>query len=779
MANSAASISTETVEADFNKEEMRRIFGEIRTPVDWHNVVDWASEFNKSNRQFGAKLKILRLSGGMSLEGPSNDHLSCVADAAKNRQGAKQRAFGAVLALKLTEQKNRHFLFRDFQRAQTAHLKKQTTPLLKLPICWHETLPDSPMGRTKQKSLLSIVQQAIFSPQAEPLLVIGETSIGKTTLLYRALEMIGNLEAEGLWTKFYPVYVPSDHIQIRDNKGIINWEAIPCGDPFLVERMEPLFREGRLLLLIDTLERNRDIINLANSAALSFWNLASRNRLALACHSRFYASFISDGPLGRVLLPSLRLISMVPWKRNDFEKFYEELALKSNGGGGEIAVAGKLRRLAARFADEIRAPKLIRMTPLTASALAQYYINRSERLPDNEYELLEVTTTDMINHEIGKGNPFGSAQALIGFLMRLAWRAYERESSGGTRPNKWRVSWNDVETMLIKHYPHLSNDKTEILISLTRTQFLDYDDEEAFFNLENHFTEFLAARFIIKKILTEDIKSLLKIFTTTFYASLWRYLALGVGLLDKREAESCLNTLQVLYGDFEEKYKDDPRFSLELSLGNLAQLLGKLNYPLVAGFLHEKFSQHLHGKGSPYILMSTAIGGAYAGQRDDLELFVKTLETSPKLRNYNRKFRLWASCSTQGTGIDQFDESNIPDWSSLCDGLLDSLTMNYLAPIRALHLFTLWDFMKNKGTRPFSRDVKYSMNDQLIASRIKKFRDVINHLEVEQRADPDPLTMNYLGTVKKLAIKEKIIGEYHGSCEKTKKDQTRQEALPN
>lgn len=770
MANLAASIPTDTVEVDFNKEEMRRIFGEIRTPADWHNAIDWASEFNKSNRQFGAKLKILRLSGGMSLECPSNDQLSRVSDAAKNRQGAKQRAFGAALALKLAEQKNRHFLFRDFQRAQTIHLKKQTSPLLKLPIpiCWHETLPDGPMGQTKPKPLLSIVRQAIFSPQAEPLLVIGETSIGKTTLLYRALEMIGTLEAEGLWTKFYPVYVPSNHVQIRDNKGIINWEAIPCGDPFLIEKMEPLFRDGRLLLLIDNLERNKDILNLANPAALSFWNLASRNRLVLACHSRFYSSFISDGPLGRVLLPSLKLISMDSWKRGDFEKFYRELALKSESGG-EITVAGKLRRLAARFADEIRAPKLIRMTPLTASALARYYINRSERLPDNEYELLEMTTTDMISYEIGKGNPFGSVQALIGFLMRLAWRAYERESSKGTRPNKWRVPWKDVETMLVKHYPHLSNDRTEILISLTRTQFLDYDDEEAFFNLENHFTEFLAARSIIKRVLTEDIEGLLKIFATTFYTSLWRYLALGVGLLNKQETESFFNTLQVLYGDFEEKYKDDPCFALELSLGNLAQLLGKLNHPLTAEFLHKKFNQQ-RGKGSPYILMSAAIGGAYAGQGDDLKLFVKALETNPKLRNYNRKFRLWSSCSAQGANINEFDESNISDWSGLCDGLLDSLTMGYLAPIRALHLFTLWDFMKNKGLWPFSREAKYSMNDPVVESRIKKFRDVIKHLEAEQRTAPDPLVMKFLDVVKKLAIKENIIGEYYGSCEKTKKD---------
>lgn len=740
---------------DFRKEDVGRIFGNPRTPVDWHNVIDWASRFNKAHKRLGVKLTIFKPAERMSLEADSLYGLEKAASSTRGKRGAKQRAFGACLLSKLLDHKQQYASFRDFQKAQRDYLMKETAPLLSLPFLspWHD-IPVDVLDGGKLRAVfpLESIRRLVLSHEARQILFMGETSIGKTTLFYRSLMEIEALGSRNHWFKFYPVYVPASHISVKGSKGVICWESLPCGDPFFADRLEALFRDGKLLLMLDGLERNPALFDFSNPATFSFWNLASRNRLILACSPRFYETHVRESPLRKLLFSTMEILPLSPWKPEDFKAFYEKLS-SSAKNHGNIALADQFRRLSVRFDDYIQRNSLIRMTPLTAWALAKCYLDHSGIFPENEYQLLDLIIGSAVNHEVSQGSGFGNAQALLGFFMKIAWLAYVEEKR---RDRAWVVPLETVEKMLAGRHPHWAERKQEIFLSLVRSPLLDYDEETASFHMGAHFVEFLAARYIIKKFTESDLSALEEIFAVPMAAhNLWRYLALGIGTLRGGPADVFLKSAMLLHDSLQNKYRAQPNFLLEMAMGCLLQSLGKLQ--------HARIQSFLSGIANParqipiYIALSAAIGGAYSGDMDSFERFIKFLKINPHARKRICKIYLWAHYGMpQGTSFEAFDEKEIYDWSRLADWILASLGSPDISAVHPFLFLILNDLLKTRVATPF----KSAHVNSDIAGRNQRLRETLSRPFPQNKASGASLFMiGYVSQLKESIAKNVLIKE--------------------
>ena len=120
--------------------------------------------------------------------------------------------------------------------------------------------------------------------------------------------------------------------------GEVEWEKAPGVPSGLGLRLEALFKEGRLLLILDGLDENLKLLDMSIPAAWSFWGMASRNRCILTCRDRFYSARFAFSPAERIFGGGLKIMSLPPW----------------GGGRGESSFsavspsAGKARRRLAR-----------------------------------------------------------------------------------------------------------------------------------------------------------------------------------------------------------------------------------------------------------------------------------------------------------------------------------------------------------------------------------------------------------------------------------------------
>ncbi|MFC1522787.1 NACHT domain-containing protein [Elusimicrobiota bacterium] len=762
--------SMKELEISFSETDLKLVFGNVSKSSHWHNISEWVSRFNKTYKRFGVSLDLCKPLKNLVFVAAAPINADKLVKDLFKRKGSKQKVFARLLEKKLSSLSTQHSSFREFQDDQLQYTKRSLEVFSEMfrELIW-VTPPYSrargmvPNGLEEKSHPVSHIIGSLLSPEAKPILIAGETGIGKTALLHQIILSLMEIEKKRGLVPFWPIYVPASRISFAAG-GTIRWDAVPGSDLILAEKLEALFKDGRLLLLIDDVSTNAALSDFSKSEVFSFWQQASRNKLVLTFSDRFLSN-VKLRQFRAIFGDGFEAIKLLAWKPLHFRALYNEI-LKGMSGQTEKNV-GKIKNLACANDDIIAPPQLIRHTPLTALAQANYVIARNGS-PRNEYEILEHAFSALIEHEVKRDNACLDAGMAKGLLMRMAWSAYLKGQYG----KEWHVSSEDIMDILKRDYPFLAESKEEIFYFLVQIPLLGYSAEHGVFHLDHHFSEFLVARYILERVLCDSPTRTREIFINPLvFKDVWCYLSLGIEQLAQEKRTMYLDRCQDVFDLIWNEWQKTRSFNLELAIGRLIQPLGHLRYVEVNTFLRQVCA-NARAK-AHYVHMSASIGLAFTGDNNALKNFIEYLKTDASAGSFNRTFNIFRLREDKKrSDIENFNEKEMPDWDNVCDMILRELLIEDFKAVDVLIVFNLYDFLKKKGPGPFM-DLPGTNGQRSEAVKNRKNNLTSLILSLEKRAQKENVLKENLEDLKSILSKLKIYSNNGGSQCKTK--QTKKE----
>ena len=327
------------IELRWTREELEPHFGALGGRKAWHRLEERISKLNLDGRRYGVRIVASHDEGVLTVSAKQAQALETFREKLDAAPGRVQRSFGKLIgsgtggggpqAMGLCVERQREAV------ARLAHEPlKLFSELAPLP---GSVFIDPPfrMGETPGKGgALQVVLAEAASPSGGSMLIVGPSGIGKSTLAGEVFRRFQASPGEG-WS--HPLFVPAADIQFGPT-GEVEWEKLPGVPSGLGLRLEALFKEGRLLLILDGLDENLKLLDMSIPAAWSFWGMASRNRCILTCRDRFYSARFAFSPAERIFGGGLKIMSLPPW----------------GGGRGESSFR-RYRRARARRAEGSRA----------------------------------------------------------------------------------------------------------------------------------------------------------------------------------------------------------------------------------------------------------------------------------------------------------------------------------------------------------------------------------------------------------------------------------------
>jgi hypothetical protein len=694
------------------KRDLREIYTRLETEEDWHRLSQRVYVLNKTlGKRCGVRFVIHREKSCVRVFFASPDKLAALLSELREGRGFVQKSLAERLEAKASQVTDRRSVPKRLRDLQTSLLKEMLSRDLGL---FAGADLDQVLVETAGSAGSLISQIGAVLPGSG--LILGESGSGKTALLYALMRGWDRLGPKA--AAHTPVYVSAKHLHFEWGRFDIPWAALPGVEANMVERLEAAFEEGRLALLIDGINENPACTDFTNPAVQSFWKTASRNCCVITTLPRFYESHVKVSPLRSFFAPGLATVTLGTWGPALYRALFERLAagLRRSGSPQLGMLAGNLDRLSVE--DWQRASPLLRLTPLTGLACANYFVsNQGERLPKDEYELMEHMTAYHLRHEGFKGNVVSASETVLGLLMRLAWQAYV-EGQGGKFSC---ISTDNAARVISESYPMLESRKPEVFHFLSQLPHLEYSPENGLYYMNQHFADYLVARYILQTFLSGDNRRLREVLAIHWeYLYVSRYYFQGLTGLGKAAQAQFLSVSQGLCDSF--RHEGGPAdFSKEVVAARLLQPLGFLDVPEAKDYLWTVYNESQSG--AELTLMSSAIGLAWAGEPKALELYVERLKKNKGTAAFNLNWYLFYRRADRfRRDIENFRPEAVGRWDSVCDWLLGAMLRNErdFKPLRLLYATSFCNFLKAMGPEPFkARPQENGSGEAKVAERLK------------------------------------------------------------
>ncbi len=687
------------------RRDLREIYTRLETEEDWHRLSQRVYVLNKTwAKRLGVRFVIHREKGCVRVYFASPDKLAALLSSLREGRGFVQKSLAERLESKASQVSDRRSVPKRLRDLQTALLKEMLSRDLGL---FAGADLDSILVETAGSAGTTISQIGGLLPGSG--LILGESGSGKTALLYSLLR---NWDRLGAKTSAHtPVYVSAKHLHFEWGRFDIPWAALPGVEANMVERLEAAFEEGRLALLIDGINENPSGTDFTNPAVQSFWKTAARNCCVITTLPRFYESHVKVSPLRSFFAAGLSPVTLGTWGPALYRALFERLAagLRRSGSPQLGMLAGNLDKISIE--DWQRASPLLRLTPLTGLACANFFVHhQGERLPKDEYELMEHMTAFHLRHEGFKGNVVSASETVLGLLMRLAWQAYV-EGRGGKFSC---ISTDDASRVIRESYPMLEERRSEVFHFLSQLPHLEFSPENGLFYMNQQFADYLAAKYLILTFIAGDSKRLKAALESSWDTPhMSRLYLLGISALGKAEKAQFLHVTRGLYDAYRQEGRAPPVAGPSADPGRgivvarLLQPLGFLDTSEAADFLWSVFNESQSG--AELTLMSASIGLAWAGEPKALELYVERLRKTPKAAQFNLNWYLFFRRHDRfRRDIENFRPEAVGRWEPVCDWLLGAMlrTDRDFKPLRLLYAYSFCNFLKTLGPRPFRADIE-------------------------------------------------------------------------
>ncbi|MFC1522224.1 NACHT domain-containing protein [Elusimicrobiota bacterium] len=735
----------------FEQSDIFRIFGgRPRTEKDWGRISERISKMQKSGRGFGIELSRNTKKGQIIIEAHSRSKLLKFAEfLGANKRSLIRCQMGNMIQERLNQNRckgNELNIFAENQKGELVSRSVNLSCLFpKLPA-FNNAFIEPPFlangQEIKNLSAINEISRCLTSPIAKPVIVIGPSGVGKTTLLYRAFSSLKPISLFG--SELYPVFIPSTAIHLNGDKSGITWEALPGAANGVSAQLKDLFDEGRLILFIDALDENPGIVDISSPSAWAFWGMLSRNRCVLSARDHFYQRFIHNTSIERVFNVPPVILELTDWSPAHAKELYRKIASESKvkEQPGSIKAVEHLGNLSPSNLREVMGN--IKFTALSVWIYGIFfaYSGSHGRFARNDYDLLSYVVPLMLEWEKGKSSGLDSSLAL-GLLRKIAWKSH-------LKGNRWWVVSKDIEDVIAEDYPWLKGKMPSIFSALSQLPVLGFDAKLGTFNLDAHITEFLIGDLFLHTILRGNRDEVVSLFRKGLPPACQVYFHQGISLLEGKNAKQYLDVVRDVFQVASNMVAKGEGFEWEVVMGGSLQSTGYLKSDETSPFLRSA----LKGKRgiTNFVLQSQAIGLAYGGDSSMLRAYIQKLKKTPSLGSISRSFYLfYIRRDKSKKNMQDYDERRISQWDTLCDWLLGTIPSQDFVPLRPLHIYTLADFVSTKGMSPFTDCGEISNK------RVMRLGDLI---DVAKR---DPNVAGDAECGKNISVLEKIVKK-QGGC---------------
>jgi hypothetical protein len=745
------------------RRDLEDIFSRLSSERDWHRLAERVSQFNKLGRPLGVDFVLRRDKHELRVCFAALEGLHAMIRALAERRGYIQKSFAAALQVKSACVVDRGCVPPKLRQTQAMLLKETLTRDLgvfgRLDI--DAVLVEVPLAEPQGGTTLF---QAAVSALPGSVLVTGEGGSGKTAFLYMLLSRWHTLGRK--LASRIPVYLPAKHLHFEWGRFNAAWEAVPGVEPYMIERLTEAFNEGRLVLMIDGIDENPACTDFTNPAVQAFWRTAAKNTCVVTLLPNYYHGQLKIGPLETLFRGKLRHLQIPAWGVPQYRELFENIACASGGpkNAGLSGLAGYLNKLSVE--DWQKRSNLLRFTPLTGLACANFFAsNHAQRLPKNEYELMEHMTTFHLQHEGLKGNSPLSLETSFGLLTKLAWRAYV-DGNGG---QSYALPLDTAVRIVKEHYPFLEGRNAEILSTLGHLPYLEYSPANAAVFMNQHFTDYLVARKVLHAFLTGDYKSRREVMSIPWqYVNMSRSYFQGIRCLDAAQKARFFEVSRATFEAVWQEYLKDPSFTQAVALAYILQPAGFLDTDDARSFLRSVYEQ-AEGRGE-FVLMSCAIGAAWGEDQSVMERYVERMRRVPAAGRFNLNVYLFFKRQDRmRLDIENFMPERIDRWEATADWLLECMLRKEwdFQPLRLLYAFTITNFLKNMGPGPFTLPEETNFGALEANRRRRQLALVMSSWEDDPLMKSSPLMRRQMDDLRSLVKKLKLAG---GNAHDAKED---------
>lgn len=736
------------------RKDLEEVFSRLSAERDWHRLSERVSQLSKIIKPLGIDLAVRRDKRELRVAFASLEDLHAGIRALSERRGYVQKSFAALLQSKSARVVDRGCVPPKLRPTQAALLKETLARDLGI------------FGRLDVDDILVEVplleagaDRTLFSAAAAALpgslLVTGEGGSGKTTLLYSLLTRWGELGRKCAGK--VPVYLPAKHLHFEWGRFNAAWEAVPGVEPYMVERLSEAFAAGRLVLMIDGIDENPACTDFTSPAVQAFWQTAAKNTCVITLLPNYYHGHLKIGPLETLFRGRLKRLHIPAWGVPQYRTLFENIACAAGEpkNSSLSGLAGYLNKLSVE--DWQRRSNLLRFTPLTGLACANFFAsNHAQRLPKNEYELMEHMTRFHLQHESMKGSSPLSMETAFGLLSKLAWRAYI-EGNGG---QAYSLSL-DVAVRIVKdHYPYLEDRNKDVLSTLAHLPYLEYSPANAAVFMNQHFTDYLVARRVLHAFLTGDYKARREVMSIPWqYVNMSRSYFQGIRCLDAAQKARFFETSRATFQAVWQEYLKAPGFLQAVPLAYVLQPLGFLDTDDARQFLRSVYDQAA-GKGD-FVLMSCAIGGAWGDDDALMERYVEHMTKDAAAARFNLNIYLFYKRQDRmRLDLENFTPELIGEWTATADWLLECMLRKDwdYHPLRLLYAFTISNFLRQMGPGPFVLPAGTNFGAGDVQRRRLQLAQVMSSWETDPLTKTSPLMRRLMGNLRSSVKRHKLSG---------------------
>jgi len=327
-------MSESKVELRWSREELEPHFGALGGKKAWHRLEERISKLNLDGKRYGVRIVASHDDGTLTVSAKQAQTLEAFREKLDSAPGRVQRSFGKLIgqgtggggpqAMGQCVERQREAV------ARLAHEPlKLFSELAPLPGSVFIDPPFRLGGTAGKGGALQVVLAEAASVAGGSLMIVGPSGIGKSTLAGEVFRRLQAAPGAG-WS--HPLFVPASDLQFGPS-GEVDWEKLPGVPAGLGARLDTLFKEGRLLLILDGLDENLRLLDLSIPAAWSFWGMASRNRCILTCRDRFYNYRFAFSPVERIFGGGLKVMNLPAWGPAEAKALFGGIAERAEGQG--------------------------------------------------------------------------------------------------------------------------------------------------------------------------------------------------------------------------------------------------------------------------------------------------------------------------------------------------------------------------------------------------------------------------------------------------------------
>ncbi len=709
-------LSSPRVELRWTREELEPHFGALGGRKAWHRLEERISKLNLDGRRYGVRLVASYDEGVLTVSAKQAQALEAFREKLDAAPGRVQRSFGKLIgsgtggggpqAMGLCVERQREAV------ARFAHEPlKLFSELAPLP---GSVFIDPPfrMGETPGKGgALQVVLTEAASPSGGSMLIVGPSGIGKSTLAGEVFRRLQAAPGAG-WS--HPLFVPAADIQFGPT-GEVEWEKLPGVPAGLGLRLEVLFKEGRLLLILDGLDENIKLLDMSIPAAWSFWGMASRNRCILTCRDRFYSARFAFSPAERIFGGGLKIMSLPPWGAAEAKALFGGIAERGQGAPKARALVEGLSHLSRLSPDFLRDKMAsFQITGLTAWNFAVYFaLHNKGKFPRNEYEILEYFVEQTLRWEKGKsreGEPL-PVEILSGLLVRLG-RSADGERNGR---KSWRITPDAILEVVGRYYPFLLERKIQLFSALRQIAFLEYEAETGAFHLDYRLGCYFAAKNIVMMALQADADHLREECQHTLSFQTFSFLLQAFTGFDDESRGRFYETGRRMFEDSARLYRSEGGQKHIQCMYEILEPLGNLHWPKADEFLRWLSE---HPKDYPELVsLACARAVAYSGDHAAVDAYIRRLKKDRNARQVNRNYYLdWlggsGSSPVYSVHADQ-KRVNLESWERKSRWFSQKLKEDDYKALRHIQLYSFADLLRTLGSGSLERGTLFKTAESL------------------------------------------------------------------